>query len=126
MPFVDASKIPEVLMRKGIHGRFLAHRDLGATGLSLLMNRAEPGAAVPLHFHQVEETVVMFAGRIWVRLGEERHVLGPDDTVIIPPHIPHAWGTEGDEEARMMWVYSGPDPFSDSTYLEGAPPTTHA
>jgi len=63
MPFVDASKIPEVLMRTGIHGRFLAHRDLGATGLSLLMNRAAPGAAVPLHFHQVEETVVMFAGR---------------------------------------------------------------
>jgi quercetin dioxygenase-like cupin family protein len=104
MPFVDASKIPEVLMRKGIHERFLAHRDLGATGLSLLMNRAAPGAAVPLHFHQVEETVVMFAGRVWVRLGDERHVLGPDDTVIIPPHIPHAWGTEGDEEARMMWV----------------------
>jgi len=70
--------------------------------------------------------VVIFAGRIWVRLGEERHVLGPDDTVIIPPRVPHAWGAEGDEEARMMWVYSGPDPFSDSTYLEGAPPTTHA
>jgi len=68
----------------------------------------------------------MFAGRIWVRLGEERHVLGPDDTVIIPPRVPHAWGNDGDEEARMMWVYSGPDPFSGSTYLEGAPPTTHA
>jgi hypothetical protein len=33
--------------------------------VSLLMNRADPGAAVPFHIHQVEETVVMFEGRIW-------------------------------------------------------------
>ena len=49
MPFVDGRTIPEVLMRPGIHGRFLAHKDLGAGTVSLLMNRADPGAAVPLH-----------------------------------------------------------------------------
>src|SRR6516162_9124571 len=76
MPFIDGRTIPEVLMRPGIHGRFLAHKDLGASRVSLLMNRAEPGAAVPLHMHEVEETVVMFEGRIWVQLGEERRVIG--------------------------------------------------
>jgi quercetin dioxygenase-like cupin family protein len=91
MPFIDGRTISEVLMRPGIHGRFLAHKDLGASRVSLLMNRAEPGAAVPLHMHQVEETVVMFEGRIWVQLGEERRVIGPNDTVIIPPLTPHAW-----------------------------------
>src|SRR5215211_1657754 len=120
MPFIDGRTIPEVLMRPGIHGRFLAHKDLGASRVSLLMNRAEPGAAVPFHMHQVEETVVIFEGRIWVQLGEERRVIGPNDTVIIPPMTPHAWGTEGTEEARMMWVYGGPDPFADSTYFDGA------
>jgi quercetin dioxygenase-like cupin family protein len=95
MPFIDGRTIPEVVMRPGIHGRFLAHKDLGASRVSLLMNRAEPGAAVPLHMHEVEETVVMFEGRIWVQLGEERRVIGPNDTVIIPPLTPHAWGTEG-------------------------------
>jgi hypothetical protein len=39
MPFVDGRTIPEVLMRPGIHGRFLAHKDLGASTVSLLMNR---------------------------------------------------------------------------------------
>jgi len=126
MPFIDGSTIPEVLMRPGIHGRFLAHKDLGANRVSLLMNRAERGAAVPLHMHEVEETVVMFEGRIWVQLGEERRVIGPNDTVIIPPLTPHAWGTEGTKEARMMWVYGGPDPFADSTYFEGGPPKQRA
>jgi len=113
-------------MRPGIHGRFLAHKDLGASTVSLLMNRADPGAAVPLHMHHVEETVVMFEGRIWVQLGDERRVIGPNDTVIIPAFMPHAWGTEGTEAARMMWVYGGPDPFADSTYPAGEPPKQHA
>ena len=126
MPFVDGRTIPEILMRPGIHGRFLAHKDLGASTVSLLLNRADPGAAVPLHMHHVEETVVMFEGRIWVQLGDERRVIGPNDTVIIPAFMPHAWGTEGTEAARMMWVYGGPDPFADSTYLEGEPPKQHA
>src|SRR5215472_9500641 len=51
MPFIDGRTIPEVLMRPGIHGRFLAHKELGASTVSLLMNRADPGAAVPLHMH---------------------------------------------------------------------------
>src|SRR5215813_9260528 len=119
MPFVDGRTIPEILMRPGIHGRFLAHKDLGASTVSLLMNRADPGAAVPLHVHHVEETVVMFEGRIWVQLGDERRVIGPDDTVIIPAFMPHAWGTEGTEAARMMWVYGGPIPLP-------TPPTSRA
>jgi hypothetical protein len=41
MPFIDGRTISEVLMRPGIHGRFLAHKDLGASRVSLLMNRAE-------------------------------------------------------------------------------------
>ena len=126
MPFIEGRTVPEVLMRPGIHGRFLAHKDLGASRVSLLINRAEPGAAVPLHMHQVEETVIVFEGRIWVQLGEERRVIGPDDTVIIPPLTPHAWGTEGTEEARMMWVYGGPDPFADSTYFDGEAPKQYA
>ena len=31
MPFVDGRTIPEALMRPGINGRFLAHKDLGAS-----------------------------------------------------------------------------------------------
>jgi hypothetical protein len=47
MPFIDGRTIQEVLMRPGIHGRFLAHKDLGASTVSLLMNRADSGALVP-------------------------------------------------------------------------------
>src|SRR5687768_7169667 len=56
MPIVDHSAIPEIHMRPGIRGQFLAHKDLGARGVSLLANTVDPGAAAPLHSHTVEET----------------------------------------------------------------------
>ncbi len=122
MSVIDHRTIPTLDMRPGIRGQFLAHKDLGATGVSLLRNTIEPGAAVPLHMHTVEETMLVLEGTVWVQVGEERSTLGPNHTVIIPPGAPHAWGNAGAEVATLLWAFAGPDPFSDSTYLEGAPP----
>src|SRR6059036_266392 len=92
MPVINHQTIPEVLMRPGIRGQFLAHKNLGAAGVSLLVNTVEPGAAAPLHKHTVEETMLVLAGTVWVRVGEEYATVGPNYTVIIPAGTPHAWG----------------------------------
>jgi quercetin dioxygenase-like cupin family protein len=122
MSVIDHRTIPEIQMRPGIRGQFLANKELGATGVSLLTNTVEPGAAAPLHMHTVEETMLVLEGTVWVQVGEERYTLGPRHTVIIPPHTPHAWGNAGGEVARLLWAFAGPDPFSDATYLQGEPP----
>jgi quercetin dioxygenase-like cupin family protein len=122
MPIIAHDTIPEIRMRPGIRGQFLANKALGATGVSLLTNTVEPGAAAPLHMHTVEETMLVLEGMVWVQIGEERHTLGPHHTVIIPPHTPHAWGNAGPSVAKLLWAFAGPDPFSDATYLEGEPP----
>lgn len=111
-------------MRSGIRGRFLAHKDLGSVGVSLLTNVVEPGANAPLHTHSVEETMLVLSGLVWAQVGNERHQVGPNTTVIIPPHTPHAWGNAGSEPATLLWAFAGSDPFSDATYIEGAPPKT--
>jgi len=66
MPVIDHRTLPEMTMRQGIRGQFLAHKDLGATGVSLLTNTVEPGAAAPLHLHTVEETMLVLEGTVWV------------------------------------------------------------
>jgi len=111
-------------MRPGIRGQFLAHKNLGAEGVSLLVNTVEPGAAAPLHKHTVEETMLVLEGTVWVRVGEEYATVGPHHTVIIPADTPHAWGNNGPDVAKLLWAFGGPDPFGDSTYLEGQPPQT--
>ncbi len=122
MPVINHQTIPEVLMRPGIRGQFLAHKNLGAEGVSLLVNTVEPGAAAPLHKHTVEETMLVLEGTVWVRIGEEYATVGPHHTVIIPAHTPHAWGNNGPNVAKLLWAFAGPDPFGDSTYLEGQAP----
>jgi quercetin dioxygenase-like cupin family protein len=126
MPVIDHRTLPEITMRQGIRGQFLASKDLGATGVSLLANTVDPGAAAPLHLHTVEETMLVLEGTVWVQVGAERLTLGPHHTVIIPPGTPHAWGNAGASVAKLLWAFAGPDPFSDATYLEGTPPKTSA
>ena len=126
MPIIDHRTIPEIVMRPGIRGQFLAHKDSGAAGVSLLANTVDPGAEAPLHLHTVEETMLVLEGSVWVRVGDERCTLGPNHTVIIPAHTPHAWGNAGATVAKLLWAFAGPDPFGDATYLEGAPPRHRA
>jgi len=54
MPLIDSSNIPEVLMREGVSGKFLADARTGTHGLTVLLNVVEPGAAIPLHRHSAE------------------------------------------------------------------------
>ncbi len=124
MPIVDHDKVPEIEMRAGIRGRFLANKDLGSTGVSLLYNVVQPGASAPSHTHTVEETMLVLEGTVWAEIGDERHEVGPNHTVIIPPHTPHAWGNSGPEPAKLLWAFAGADPFSDAAYLDGTPPVT--
>jgi quercetin dioxygenase-like cupin family protein len=122
MPVINHQQIPEIEMRPGIRGQFLASKEQGARGVCLLVNSVDPGAAAPLHKHTVEETMLVLEGTVWVRLGEERFMVGPQHTVIIPAGTPHAWGNFGPGVAKLLWAFGGPDPFSDSIYLEGDPP----
>src|SRR5215475_224454 len=122
MAVINHQTIPEVLMRPGIRGQFLAHKNLGAAGVSLLVKTVAPGATAPLHKHTVEETMLVLEGTVWVRIGDERYTVGPQHTVIIPAETTHAWGNSGPDVAKLLWAFGGPDPFQDSTYLEGAPP----
>ena len=122
MPLINHQSIPEIEMRPGIRGKFLASKEQGARGVCLLVNTVAPGATVPLHKHSVEETMLVLEGTVWVRVGKERHTVGPNHTVIIPAETPHAWGNAGGSAAKLLWAFAGPDPFSDSTHLEGLPP----
>ena len=124
MLVINHQEITEIEMRPGIRGRFLASTQHGARGVCLLVNTVAPGAAAPLHKHTVEETMLVLEGTVWVRIGDERCTVGPEHTVIIPAETPHAWGNSGPNVAKLLWAFGGPDPFRDSTYLEGAPPAS--
>lgn len=122
MPVINHQQIPEIEMRPGIRGQFLASTEYGARGVCLLVNTVDPGAAAPLHKHTVEETMLVLEGTVWVRVADEHYSVDPQHTVIIPAGTPHAWGNAGPGVAKLLWAFGGPDPFRDSIYLEGTAP----
>ncbi len=126
MPIIDHASCPEIEMRPGIRGRFLANAELGSTAVSLLVNTVEPGAEAPLHMHTVEETMLVLEGTLWARVGDERYTVTENHTVVIPPNTPHAWGNAGSGVAKLLWAFAGADPFGDATYLEGEAPRHRA
>ena len=125
MPIVDYAALSEFPMREGITGKWIASRERGASGVGVLANTVQPGKGAPLHRHDHEELILVEAGKIWVEMDNKaRQVATPGQCVIIPANAPHAWGNEGPEVLRVLFIWNTPDPFATgkSVYLEGAPP----
>jgi quercetin dioxygenase-like cupin family protein len=91
LPVINHQEIPEIEMRPGIRGQFLASTEYRARAVYLLVNTVAPGAAAPLHKHTVEEMMVVLEGTVWVRIGDECYTIGPQPTVILPAETLHAW-----------------------------------
>jgi quercetin dioxygenase-like cupin family protein len=124
MPVVDYAALPEFPMRTGITGKWIASHEHGSKAVSVLSNTVAPDVAVPRHFHEYEEVILVEEGTIWVELDKVRMTATPGKSVIIPPHTAHAWGTNGPGTARVLFIWPVLEPFAPgkSTYLEGAPP----
>jgi quercetin dioxygenase-like cupin family protein len=82
------------------------------------------GAAIPLHQHPIVEAFVVLEGSLTFRLGDQTLVVGPQNTVTIPPDTPHAVVNAEGRVARVLsaapWDHAT---FfrQATTYLEGEP-----
>jgi quercetin dioxygenase-like cupin family protein len=125
MPVVDYGALPEFPMRPGITGKWICSRERGAAEVGVLANTIEAGCG-PLHRHEYEEIILVEAGKIWVEMDKVRTTATPGQCVIIPANAAHAWGNDGPEVLKVLFVWNSPEPFAPgkSTYLEGAPPVT--
>ncbi|WP_173080567.1 helix-turn-helix domain-containing protein [Fundidesulfovibrio magnetotacticus] len=64
----------------------------------------EPGAEHPLSSHEGEEFIVVARGRLLVVLGQERHELGPGDSIYFNSIVPHYVGCAGQEQTDIHAV----------------------
>ena len=52
------------------------------------------GASPPRHTHPQDESYVVLEGSLTVLAGEDRFVLGPGDTGVVPLEVPHTFRVE--------------------------------
>jgi putative monooxygenase len=70
----------------------------------------DPGAAIALHYHNCEETVVLLSGEGVAEIDGEQFSLHPQDTSWIPAGVPHRFrNASASEKMRIYWTYSSLD-----------------
>ena len=66
-----------------------------------------PGGAIPEHFHDCEESVIVLDGSGAAVVGGAAHEVGPGDTSWIPPGLPHFFrNASTTAELRIFWTYA--------------------
>ena len=65
------------------------------------------GTGLPLHSHNVEESVLILEGLATAQIGEETFDLVAGQATWVPAGVPHRFLNRGDSLMRIYWVYGG-------------------
>ncbi len=84
-------------------GKWNAESNQVTTGITVF----GPGTGIPLHTHNVEETVLILEGEALVELGDESFELREGDATWAPAGVPHRFSNRGTGQMRIYWVYGG-------------------
>lgn len=85
----------------------LAGASTGAENLSNGVTCFPEGTSIPLHTHNVEETVTILEGEGICELPSGSHLVNSFDTSFIPPGVPHRFRNVGASVMKILWVYGG-------------------
>ncbi|MFT4039218.1 MAG: cupin domain-containing protein [Thermomicrobiales bacterium] len=122
MPIIRHHQLRDIETPGGNTGAALATPSRGATQVSVIRQRQQPGGANPLHTHDREEVLVMLAGEITIMLDGEAHAIAAGDTVIIPPRTPHHLANTGAATAEWLLIAPAGVRFTHADGAEGSPP----
>lgn len=85
-------------------------RRYGSTGICGGHGRFLPGASLPCHIHDFDESITIIKGAATCLVAGRRYELSGCDTAFIPRGLPHRFLNLSGEEMQMVWVYAGSEP----------------
>lgn len=94
----------------GARTKPLVSRHIGSTSLINGVTAFDPGAAIGLHKHNCEESVMVLDGDAIAEIDGVQYRLGPNDTTWIPAEVPHRFiNASATEPMRIFWTYATVD-----------------
>jgi quercetin dioxygenase-like cupin family protein len=85
-------------------------RRLGAVGICGGYGQFLPGASLPCHVHDFDESITIITGTAVCLVQGKSYRLSGCDTAFIPKGVPHRFLNQSSEEMSMIWVYAGSEP----------------
>lgn len=105
MPVIVASELPVDRSDPGVVALRLVGREQGAMTMTAGVATFEPGAVIPLHTHNCEETVIILEGQATARVDGRAFQLQKYDTTIVPPGIVHGFFNESQQSMVIAYFY---------------------
>jgi putative monooxygenase len=107
---LSPSRLPRVERGGGARTTPLVTRGRGATAMLNGITEFAPGAAIPMHSHNCEESVLVLDGEFTVVIDGAEHRAVADDTSFIPAGVPHRFiNASGTAPGRIFWTYASVD-----------------
>ncbi|WP_127092214.1 cupin domain-containing protein [Aquabacter cavernae] len=104
------SEIPARVRGGGAKTIPLVTRKTGARDFINGITIFEPNAAIPLHSHNCDESVLMLEGNAIAEIDGVRHEVTAGDVTFIPANIPHRFINRSDSEGmKILWTYASID-----------------
>ena len=88
----------------------LVSRGVGSEQMLNGITIIAPGSAIPLHYHNCEESVIVLEGHGFAEVGGKTHEVAVHDTTWIPANVPHCFrnGSIG-KELKIFCTYASAD-----------------
>jgi mannose-6-phosphate isomerase-like protein (cupin superfamily) len=103
---IRPSQLPARERGGGVRTIPLVTRAHGATTFINGITIFDPGAAVSLHCHNCEESVVILEGHAIVEIDGHEFDMGPQETTFLPANVPHRFrNASSTESMRILWTY---------------------
>lgn len=107
----------------GAFFRDLFARRLGSVGICGGYGLFNPGASLPCHTHNYDESITIVSGEASCLVQGRQYRLSGYDTAFIPKGLPHRFINQSSAPMAMIWVYAGDEPdrlVVDDGYCSGA------
>jgi quercetin dioxygenase-like cupin family protein len=95
---------------RGIRTFNLVTRALGDGAFFNGITELDPGAEIPLHFHNCEESATVLEGVATVETPAGTISLAAPAGTWIPAGMPHRFVNASSSRMRVLWIYGGPEP----------------
>jgi quercetin dioxygenase-like cupin family protein len=95
---------------------------LGSVGICGGYGRFEPGASLPCHVHEFDESITIVEGQAVCLVQGNRYMVAGYDTAFVPEGRPHRFLNHSSSSMAMIWVYAGSEPgrtLVESGYCDG-------
>ena len=88
----------------------LVTRRTGSTSFINGITIFEPGAAIPLHSHNCEESVMLLEGQAIAEIDGVEYPITAGDITFIPANLPHRFRNVSTSEGmKILWIYASID-----------------